>query len=131
MRSRRSSRPSWSSSALTFEAAGSLSTTPVAGAPLSAVVVSCTDMFVVPPDPGCPLRHVLQRTNTARAVALPCCVHCTGLGASSQACCVTHVDFEPVKLRLPGRRVRVETTDATSPDASTDLTEQLASGKGR
>ena len=36
-----------------------------------------------------------------------------------------------MKLRLPGRRVRVETTDATSPDASTDLTEQLASGKGR
>ena len=36
-----------------------------------------------------------------------------------------------MKLRLPGRRVRVETTEATSPDASTDLTEQLASGKGR
>jgi Protein of unknown function (DUF3043) len=38
-----------------------------------------------------------------------------------------------VKLRLPGRRDRAETTDATSPDASADLTEQLvpASGKGR
>ncbi len=37
-----------------------------------------------------------------------------------------------MKLRLPGRRDRAETTDATSPDASTDLTEQLrASGKGR
>src|SRR5688500_10937992 len=134
MRSRRSSRPSWSSSALTFAAAGSLSTTPVAtGAPLSTVVVSCTDMFVVLPDPGCPLRHVLQRTNTARAVALPCRVHCTALEASSRGCYVTHVDFELVKLRLPGRRDRTETTDATSPDASTDLSEQLlrASGKGR
>jgi hypothetical protein len=38
-----------------------------------------------------------------------------------------------VKLRLPGRRDRAETTDATSSDASADLTEQLAraSGKGR
>jgi hypothetical protein len=38
-----------------------------------------------------------------------------------------------VKLRLPGRRDRAETTDATSPDASAELTEQLAraSGKGR
>jgi len=39
-----------------------------------------------------------------------------------------------VKLRLPGRKnVAVETTDATSADPSSDLTEQLvrASGKGR
>jgi hypothetical protein len=38
-----------------------------------------------------------------------------------------------VKLRLPGRRDRAETTDATGPDASGELTEQLmkASGKGR
>jgi hypothetical protein len=38
-----------------------------------------------------------------------------------------------VKLRLPGRRDRAESTDATSPDASGELTEQLAkaSGKGR
>ncbi len=38
-----------------------------------------------------------------------------------------------MKLRLPGRRDRAETTDATSSDASADLTEQLlrASGKGR
>jgi hypothetical protein len=38
-----------------------------------------------------------------------------------------------VKLRLPGRRNRAETTDATTTDASADLTEQLvrASGKGR
>jgi hypothetical protein len=38
-----------------------------------------------------------------------------------------------VKLRLPGRRDRAETSDTTAPDASGDLTEQLvrASGKGR
>ncbi|MFP5370266.1 MAG: DUF3043 domain-containing protein [Actinomycetes bacterium] len=38
-----------------------------------------------------------------------------------------------MKLRLPGRRDRAETTDATSPDASAHATEQLlrASGKGR
>jgi hypothetical protein len=38
-----------------------------------------------------------------------------------------------VKLRLPGRRDRAETTDATTTDASADLTEQLVreSGKGR
>jgi hypothetical protein len=38
-----------------------------------------------------------------------------------------------VKLRLPGRRGRAETTDATSPDGSGELTDQLvrASGKGR
>ena len=38
-----------------------------------------------------------------------------------------------MKLRLPGRRDRAETSDTTGPDASADLTEQLvrASGKGR
>ena len=38
-----------------------------------------------------------------------------------------------MKLRLPGRRDRAQTTDATTTDASADLTEQLvkASGKGR
>ena len=38
-----------------------------------------------------------------------------------------------MKLRLPGRRDRAETTEAASLDASADLTEQLAraSGKGR
>jgi hypothetical protein len=38
-----------------------------------------------------------------------------------------------VKLRLPGRRNRAETTDTASPDASSELTEQLlkAAGKGR
>ena len=38
-----------------------------------------------------------------------------------------------MKLRLPGRRDRAETSDTTMPDASADLTEQLvrASGKGR
>jgi hypothetical protein len=38
-----------------------------------------------------------------------------------------------VKLRLPGRRDRAETTDTPSPDASADLSEQLVrtGGKGR
>jgi hypothetical protein len=38
-----------------------------------------------------------------------------------------------VKLRLPGRRDRTETSDTTTPDGSGDLTDQLvrASGKGR
>src|SRR3954453_12031414 len=69
MRSRRSSRPSWSSSALTLAAAGSLSTTPVAAAaPPPRVVVSCTVMFVSSTsEPGCPL----ERTNTAEPVSLP------------------------------------------------------------
>src|SRR3954468_8726808 len=69
MRSRRSSRPSWSSSALTLAAAGSLSTTPVAAAaPPPRVVVSCTVMFVSSTsEPGCPL----ERTNTAGSVPLP------------------------------------------------------------
>jgi hypothetical protein len=44
---------------------------------------------------------------------------------------VTPVDFELVKLRLPGRRDRAETTDATSTDASADLTEQLVRGSGK
>jgi hypothetical protein len=53
--------------------------------------------------------------------------------ASSQACSVTHVDFWLVKLRLPGRRNRAETSDPTSTDSSADVTEQLvrAAGKGR
>jgi Protein of unknown function (DUF3043) len=38
-----------------------------------------------------------------------------------------------VKLRLPGRRDRAETTDASTPDSAAQLTEDLvkASGKGR
>ena len=117
MRSRRSSRPSWSSSALTFEAAGSLSTTPVApGAPPSTVVVSCTDMLCGPPrSEGARCGTSCSGANTAVAVALPLpTVHCTAPRASSRACCVTHVDFWLVKLRLPGRRDRAETSDATS-----------------
>src|SRR6478735_869690 len=53
MRSRRSSRPSWSSSALTLLAAGSLSRTPVVlGVLLSRVVLSCTDMLCPPRSEG-------------------------------------------------------------------------------
>jgi hypothetical protein len=38
-----------------------------------------------------------------------------------------------VKLRLPGRRDRAETSDTTTPDGSADVTDQLvrAAGKGR
>ncbi len=52
---------------------------------------------------------------------------------SSRACYVTHVDFELVKLRLPGRRDRAETPDTTAPDGSVESGEQLmrAGGKGR
>jgi hypothetical protein len=76
----------------------------------------------------------LQQTNTAEAVRLPCPAHhCTALDASSRFSFVTHVDFEPVKLRLPGRKNAAETPDAPSADPSSDLTEQLtrAAGKGR
>jgi hypothetical protein len=77
-----------------------------------------------------PLRHVPQRTNTAGAVALPCRRPLYGSDDEFPACCVTHVDFWLVKLRLPGRRDRAATTP---PDASADMTEQLvrAAGKGR
>jgi hypothetical protein len=47
---------------------------------------------------------------------------------SSRPVFITHVDFELVKLRLPGRRARAETT---SGDASADLTEQLVRGSGK
>jgi hypothetical protein len=52
---------------------------------------------------------------------------------SSRVSFPTHVDFGLVKLRLPGRRDRAETTGTTSSDSSADPTEQLvrASGKGR
>src|SRR3954451_18121223 len=71
MRSRRSSRPSWSSNALTLAAAGSLSRTPVVPAVLlSRVVLSCTDMLC-PPGSGYPLRTFPPRTNTAVAEPVP------------------------------------------------------------
>src|SRR5215213_10342001 len=60
----------------------------------------------------------------------PAAHHCTAQGSLSQVSFPTHVDFEPVKLRLPGRRDRAETTDSA---ASAELNDQLAraSGKGR
>src|SRR5829696_7532077 len=124
MRSRRSSRPSWSSSALTLAAAGSLRMTPV-----TASVVSCTDMF-------CPPTSLGARCGTSHSDPTPrqrSLFHCTAPGASSRFSFVTHVHFGLVKLRLPGRRKAAETTDATSADPSADLTDQLirASGKGR
>src|SRR3954470_18033242 len=137
MRSRRSSRPSWSSSALTLAAAGSLSTTPVAAAaPPPRVVVSCTVMSVSSTsEPGARWSGPTPQNQCLfPAVSRPtACPYCTAHEASSQVCFPTHVDFWLVKLRLPGRRGRAETTDATSPDASGELTDQLvrASGKGR
>jgi hypothetical protein len=82
---------------------------------------------------GCLLRHVLQRTNTDEADVLPCCTYCTAPEASSRPSLVTHVDFELVKLRLPGRRGTADQTTAPGTDADTDLSEQLAraAGKGR
>ena len=51
---------------------------------------------------------------------------------TSGAALLTHVDFRPVKLRLPGRRDSTPTTDATPGDDG-ELTAQLmkAGGKGR
>jgi hypothetical protein len=82
---------------------------------------------------GCPLRHILQRTNTDEVDVLPCRPYCTAPESCSRHSLVTHVDFEPVKLRLPGRRDSAATTTAPATDASAELTEQLAraSGKGR
>jgi hypothetical protein len=54
-----------------------------------------------------------------------------GPGADCRVCFPTHVDFGVVKLRLPGRRDRAETTDATTPDTSGELADQQLSGKGR
>src|SRR5215218_8369434 len=129
MRSRRSSRPSWSSSALTFAAAGSLSTTPVTPAPPSRVVVSCTDMCVSSQIRGARCGTSCSGPTPPRRCVFPCADHCTALTPRFRVSFPTHVDFEPVKLRLPGRRDRAETTDATSSDS----TEQLlrTSGKGR
>src|SRR3712207_2693196 len=131
MRSRRSSRPSWSSSALTLAAAGSLSTTPVTpGAPPSRVVVSCTDMLCPPrsevPAAALPAADEHRRSGGSS----PAGHHCTAPADVSRVCFPTHVDFQLVKLRLPGRRNAAETTDTL---ASAELTEDLVrtSGKGR
>ena len=58
-----------------------------------------------------------------------CVSYCTAPGACSRSSAGAHVDFGPVKLRLPGRRSTAETT----PDPSADLTAQLVKdgGKGR
>src|SRR3712207_7173616 len=119
MRSRRSSRPSWSSSALTLAAAGSLRTTPVAA-------VSCTVMLSSSHVRGCLLRHVLQQANTAGAEPLPTVRRRVPCGSGSAE--VTR-RLAAVKLRLPGRRDRT----GTAPDPAADLTAQLVKtgGKGR
>src|SRR3954452_6608274 len=120
MRSRRSSRPSWSSSAFTFAAAVSLRLTLVA----SGACVSCTVMLC-PPRSEVPERSFRERVNAAAAELLPMVRRAH---ASAEAHGRAHVDLPVVKLRLPARR-----TDETTPGASADLTEQLerAGGKGR
>jgi hypothetical protein len=72
------------------------------------------------------LWHIPQQPNTAVAELLPW----YGSRTSSRLCFPTHVDFRLVKLRLPGRRDRAETTtDATSDELTAQL--EKAAGKGR
>src|SRR4051795_13019759 len=85
MRSRRSSRPSWSRSVFTFRAAGSLSTTPVA-------CVSCTVMFCPPTSEG-PAAAVPAAGQHRRGGASS---HCTAPRAMRRGTCAT-------PRRLPGR----------------------------
>jgi hypothetical protein len=58
-----------------------------------------------------------------------CAFYCTALQRSSRSSAGTHVDFGLVKLRLPGRRDRAETTDETTGNAAAES--PAASGKGR
>src|SRR3954471_17457762 len=91
-------------------------------------------MFRPPRSEGCPLRHVLQRSNTTGAVSVPLRVHCTAPSTSSRAGARAHVDSDLVKLRLPGRRDRAETTDGTATDGAGTGSEGrvvTTSGKGR
>jgi Protein of unknown function (DUF3043) len=62
-----------------------------------------------------------------------CVSYCTAPGASSRKCAGAHVDFRLVKLRLPGRRDRAETTTDTTSDAAAEAAAQaaIAAGKGR
>src|SRR3954453_20359789 len=117
IRSRRSSRPSWSRSVFTLRAAGSLSTTPV-------VCVSCTVMFCPPTSEG-PAAAVPAAGQHRRCGASS---HCTVPGLLRRDVRASALDLLIVKLRLPGRRSTAETTDP-----STDLTDQLVktTGKGR
>src|SRR4051795_819299 len=117
IRSRRSSRPSWSRSVFTLRAAGSLSTTPV-------VCVSCTVMFCPPTSEG-PAAAVPAAGQHRRCGAYS---HCTVPLLLRRAVRTSALDLLIVKLRLPGRRSTSETTDP-----STDMTDQLVktTGKGR
>src|SRR3954451_12076876 len=121
MRSRRSSRPSWSSSAFTLPAAVSLRTTPVA----SGACVSCTVMFSSSQIPS-PAAVVVEAGNTAAAELLPTVRRAH---ASAESLDRTHVDLPVVKLHLPGRKSTAE----TPPDPSADLADDLVrtNGKGR
>ena len=59
----------------------------------------------------------------------PCAAYCTAPEPSSRSSAGAHVDFELVKLRLPGRRDRAETTTDTTSDAAAEAA--AAAGKGR
>src|SRR3954469_4722470 len=116
MRSRRSSRPSWSRSVFTLRAAGSLSTTPVA-------CVSCTVMFCPPTSEG-PAAVVPAAGQHRRGGASS---HCTAPRGTGRGTRVAHVDFRVVKLSLPGRRNRTEDV----PDVQTGEELAKTTGKGR
>src|SRR3954462_3942392 len=116
MRSRRSSRPSWSRSVFTLRAAGSLSTMPVA-------CVSCTVMFCPPTSEG-PAAAVPAAGQHRRGGASS---HCTVPRAMRRGSCVTHVDCRVVKLSLPGRRNRTEDV----PEVQTGEELVKGTGKGR
>src|SRR5829696_7802940 len=91
-------------------------------------------MFRPPRSEGCPLRHVLQRSNTAGAAGVPLRPYCTAPVTSSRNSADAHVDSELVKLRLPGRRDRAETTDGTTtgtPGTESNGRVVVTSGKGR
>src|SRR4051795_4925948 len=115
IRSRRSSRPSWSRSVFTLRAAGSLSTTP-------GVCVSCTVMFCPPTSEG-PAAAVPAAGQHRRCGASS---HCTVPGLLRRDVRTSALDLLIVKLRLPGRRSTAGTTDP-----STDMTDQLVKGTGK
>jgi Protein of unknown function (DUF3043) len=62
-----------------------------------------------------------------------CVSYCTAPGASSRSSAGAHVDFGVVKLRLPGRRDRAETTDETTAGTTADAAAEstTSAGKGR
>src|SRR5829696_5377893 len=149
IRSRRSSRPSCSSSVFTLDAAGSLRMTPVA----PGACVSCTVMLWSSHTRGCPARPVggahssgrpSLALNTAVAELLPTVRRRSGgRGARNPLLGRTwaprpepegageHVDSTSVKLRLPGRRPADSPPDAATVATASGATAVGAAGKGR